>query len=218
MPHADAINSLVATYGALGLFAVVGVGALGIGVPIPVTALLLTIGALSGARGGPDFALVAVAALLGAVAGHLVDYWTGRLGNRLLQRWLDRSRSDRGVGALVRWALRLRGGRSLLVFLTRFLLTSIASPVSLLAGTSGMPFGRYLVLEVGGEAIYVLGNLTLGRVFGDALLAHGVPVAFWLAVAALTVAPLVLLRGITWALSRRSPEGPRPMESAAPSR
>ena len=217
MPNAHSVLSLIGTYGYLGLFAAVGVGALGIGVPIPVTALLLTIGALSGAHGGPSLALAAAAALAGVVVGHNVDYWCGRLGNQLLQRWLSRPREERGARALLSRALQLRGGRAALVFFSRFLLTSIASPVSLLAGATRMAFGWYLCIEVSGEAIYVLGNLALGRIFGVGLLAHGVPLAFWLVVAALTLAPLALLRVVMLALARGRPEE-RPLTSAAPSR
>ena len=204
MPDVHAIVALTSGYGYLGLLAAVFVGALGVGVPIPVTALLLTLGALSVSRGGSSFALVAIAAVAGAVGGHLVDYWCGRLGSRLLQRWFPKARPSGAMGAFLSRTLRLRNGRTALVFLSRFLLTSIASPVSLLAGTTRMAFGFYLLLEVTGEAIYVLGNLALGRIFGARLLAHGgVPLAFWVAVAALTLAPLLLARLAMVALARR---------------
>lgn len=207
MPNVSAVVGLVGTYGYLGLLAAAFVGALGIGVPIPVSALLLTLGALSGSRGGPNFALTAVVALAGIVLGHLVDYACGRLGNRLLQRWLAKFRPESGGGALLNGALRLRGGRVALVFLSRFLLTSIASPVTLLAGTTRMAFALYLTLEVTGETIYVLGNLTLGRVFGVGLLAGGgVPPAFWIALAVLSLAPLLFLRLTMLALARRRDE------------
>lgn len=216
MPNVHAFVALTGTYGSLGLFAAVFVGALGIGVPIPVTALLLTLGALSGSRDGSSFALMALAATAGAVGGHMVDYSCGRLGSRVVQRWLAKLRPDGTVGTFLTSALRLRGGRAVLVFLSRFLLTSIASPVSVLAGTTRMALGFYLALEVTGEAIYVLGNLTLGRLFGAGLLTHGgAPLAFWIAVAVLTLAPLVFVRLAMAALARRRRDEPA-VASVAP--
>ena len=56
------------------------------------------------------------------------------------------------------------GGMS--VFLTRFLVTGIAAPVNLLAGTGSFPFQRFLIYDVLGEAIWVFGYGSLGYLFG----------------------------------------------------
>jgi membrane protein DedA with SNARE-associated domain len=208
MHQTDAIHHLLATAGAPGVFVVCFIAALGIGAPIPITALLLTLGALSGSAGAPNLPPLAFAGVLGAVGGHLVDYWVGRmssqigsrLGGRLEEnagaRWLSRALSRASGDTRLRALLRPRGGAALVIFLSRFLLTPIASPISLLAGMMRQRFGLYLALEVAGEVIYVLGNLALGRAFGARLLAGGGAklLLFWLGVTVLTLLPLALMR------------------------
>jgi membrane protein DedA with SNARE-associated domain len=199
---------LVMVYGYLGLFAAAFVAALGIGVPIPLTALLLTLGAYSAAPHGPSFAAVAVAGLAGVKGGHLVVYGVGRLGGRHLAGRLARVERQSRMRRVVQASSRLRGGRPLLVFLSRFLLTSIASPLSLFAGVTRMPFAAYLALEVAGESLYVLGNLGIGRAFGPQLTARGGGLLLvWVAVAVATLLPLVLLRLVAWAIGRRAGAG-----------
>jgi hypothetical protein len=57
----------------------------------------------------------------------------------------------------------------------------------------------YLGLELSGEALYVLGNLGLGRLFGARLTSGtGGLLLLWLAVAVLTLLPFALLRLLTW--------------------
>jgi membrane-associated protein len=195
MPHMHAILDLIATYGYPGLLVMLFVAGLGIGAPIPVTLLLLTLGALSNSAGGPDFFLLALAAVPGLVGGHTVNFVCGRFGNRLLERWLNKALTRVGVHDLFASATRLRGGRALVVFLTRFLLTPIACPIGFLAGVTRMGARLYLSLEVLGTVIYVLGNLTLGRLFGrDLLKEGGVAPIFWIVVAVAVILPIVLVR------------------------
>lgn len=59
---------------------------------------------------------------------------------------------------------------SLLIFITRCLLTPLAGPVSLLAGAARIAVPRYLVWELAGTALYFCGYLALGRLLGPALL------------------------------------------------
>lgn len=218
MPNAHAVLDLVGTYGYPGLFAAVFVGALGIGVPVPVTVLLLTLGALSGSHGGPSVVPLALAGIAGAVGGHNVDYWGGRLGGRLLDRWLPRRRHSGAVSDVLQMMARWRGGWAIGVFISRFLLTSIASPVSLLAGATRMGFGIYMCLEVAGETIYVVGNLALGRVFGTSLLSsNGALPIFWLVVTVATLLPLVLIRLVARS-ARHAGRDASPTASAAPTR
>jgi membrane protein DedA with SNARE-associated domain len=199
---------LVMAYGYLGLFAATFVAALGIGVPIPLTALLLTLGAYSAAPHSPSFAALAAAGLAGVTGGHLVVYGVGRLGGRHLAGHLARFERQSRMRRVVQAISHLRGGRPLLVFLSRFLLTSIASPVSLFAGVTRMPFAAYLALEVAGESLYVLGNLGIGRAFGAHLTARGDGLLLvWVAVAVATLLPLVLLRLVAWAIGRHTPNG-----------
>lgn len=219
MTYAHAALQLFATVGYPGLAVVFFVAALGIGAPIPVTALLLTLGALGSARGGPSLGALAGAALLSLGAGHAVDFWCGRMGNRLLAARLT------GAFARFAWLRRLshnppRGGFTFLIFLSRFLLTPVASPISVVAGMARVPFVRYLGLEAAGTSVYVLANLALGAILGPrALSGGGGLLLFWLAVALLTLLPAALL----W-LAPRLGVGPRtgpetrPRGAAVPAR
>lgn len=206
MPDTHTALQFLATYGYPGLYAVLAVATLGIGIPVPVTALVLTLGALSGAPDGPALLPLAAAGILGATTGHSGDYWFGRLGHTRVDRWLARVRRNATVAALLHGSERMRGGRALLLFLTRFLLTPIASPVSVLSGATGMRYRPYLVIELAGSAVYIVGNLTLGRIFGQGLLTNGAALpAFWLAVASVTLLPLTLMRLAPRLLNRVHP-------------
>jgi membrane protein DedA with SNARE-associated domain len=186
---------LIATYGYPSLLVMLFVAALGIGAPIPVTLLLLTMGALSNAAGGPDFFLLALVCIPGLVAGHSVNFVSGRVGNRLLERWITKAMARVGAQDLFESAVRLRGGRALVVFLTRFLLTPIACPIGFLAGVTRMETRNYLAVEIPGTMIYVLGNLILGRLFGKDLLKEGgISPIFWIVVAVAVILPIVLVR------------------------
>ena len=199
MPYTHTALQLFATVGYPGLCALLLVAALGIGAPIPGAALLLALGALSGARGGPNLLALASVALLGLVAGHAADYWAGRLGFRLLLvRFTAISRRAPWLHTLVNRSRRT-GWPALLLFLSRFLLTPVASPVSLLVGAARVRFGRYLALETPGTAIYVAANLALGHALGPRAVGGGAGLLlFWLVVTALTLLPFALL----WLASR----------------
>jgi membrane-associated protein len=229
MPNMHTILDLIATYGYPGLLIMLFVAALGIGAPIPVTLLLLTLGALSNAVSGPDFVLLALVCIPGLVAGHTVNFACGRLGNRLMERWLDKAMARVGVRDLLGNAMRLRGGRALVVFLTRFLLTPIACPIGFLAGVTRMETRYYLSVEVPGTMIYVLGNLILGRLFGKDLLKDGgVAPLFWIVVAVAVILPIMLVRYAPRVFARlaqgesasesQASSAPQPVEEASPSK
>jgi membrane protein DedA with SNARE-associated domain len=205
MVSAFSVPQFVATYGYPGLLVATFLAALGIGVPIPTTALLLALGVLSGSQSGPDFAALAVVALVGIGAGHTVVYWGGRAGNHVVERLLQRLSRKGRIQELARHVMELRYGSAVLVFLSRFLLTPIASLVSLLAGITRMPFGLYLGLEALGTAIYAVGALALGRLFGPGVLNGGFALLLFVAVVILAVAlPIVALRfAPRWFLAER---------------
>ena len=52
------------------------------------------------------------------------------------------------------------------VFWTRFLITGIAVPVNLIAGTSGFGFRRFFLYDFVGETIWIFGYGGLGYLFG----------------------------------------------------
>lgn len=194
------MTQLAAGFGYPALALLMLAAAAGVPLPVPVAALLVAAGALSAQPHGPNWALLALCGGTAAAAGHSLDYWLGRAGSPLVTRWMRRL-EHRTIGGLTlyragpgRWAVG-----PLLVFLTRWTLTALASPVAALAGAVRMPYRAFLAAELAGEAIYVCGLLAVGRLLGPALPHNGLfSPTFWIAVAVI----VAIVLGVTALLPR----------------
>ena len=130
------------------------------GVPLPATMLLMAAGAFA-RQGVLGMEGAAGAAVAGAVVGDGCSYVVGRYGAALLPERLQAAAgAARAAQLFARW-----GGWS--VFITRFLLTPIALPVNLLAGSTGYPLGRFFAAVLAGELIWVALFGGLGYLFAD---------------------------------------------------
>lgn len=200
MPHADALFSLVARYGDVAVAGLVLVGSPG--VPLPVQLLLVLLGAASGAGRGTSFPLLAALGTAAACTGDLLVYLVGRTGGRpLLRRLLRCWGKGDDPERVARARLPLWRQSGLVILLTRFALTPLGTPVNLLSGATKMAVPRFLAFDLGGEAIFVLGSLALGRVAGPRVLTLGpLALVFWAAVVVLTIGPGVLI-------ARAAPKG-----------
>lgn len=154
----DFLLTQIINYGAPILGAIAFVSALGI--PLPATLVVIAAGAFS-REGFLPWHTTALIALTCVVLGDCTGYATGyylrgpalnRLGNSV--QW---ARAER---FFQRW-----GGMS--VFLTRFLVTGIASPVNVMAGMGNISFRTFLFYDVSGEAIWIFGYGGLGYLFGS---------------------------------------------------
>lgn len=131
-----------------------------LGVPLPASVLLLAAGAFS-RQGVLDPIAAAVTGAVAAVCGDLASYALGRaLGTRLPARWREGDAWRGAAGMFGRW-----GAWAVLV--TRFLLTPLALPVNLLAGSTSYPLARFLLAVVVGEVVWVLLFGGLGYVFAQ---------------------------------------------------
>jgi membrane-associated protein len=176
------------------------------GAPLPVAALLIGLGVLSAQGQGPDLFLLAVLGTLAAVGGDVFDYWLGRLGSRVVGKWL---------AALLRRLMRQRArtlaqthswqGSGTAIFVTRFLLPWLGTPISLLAGSRRVAFALFLAWDIGGETMYVVGNLALGRCASGWLAQSWFGATFWGLVALVTLLPVLLMLG-RWLRTRRKPD------------
>jgi len=157
-------------YGYLALGALLLLAAAGAPLPWPIAASFIVLGALTAHPSGPSFSALALVATGAATTGHSLLYWLGRSSSPRLQRWRQRleRRLGRGV-TLVRVEKGIARNASLLILITRCLLTPLAGPVSLLAGAAHIVFPIYLVCELAGTALYFCGYLTLGRLLGPSL-------------------------------------------------
>lgn len=222
---AGSLAHLMSLYGYPLIVGIVIVGS--IGAPLPLGFALVLLGAISAGHGGPDFLMLALAGTAASVAGDLVDYAVGRLGGVRLLRWLYR-RQRRLLGRPLVSANRLlRRHGGVIIFLSRFLLTAIASPVSLLVGISRMKLTRFLLWDIAGEAIFVAGNLLVGRFLGGSLEEQGdIAPLLWALGAASILLPVALrlCRSAWLAYQARRPSlppvggivGERPAERVAP--
>jgi membrane-associated protein len=131
-----------------------------VGLPLPGTMFLLAAGAFAG-QGVLDWPLAAPLALVGVVVGDSTGYILGRYGGPLVvRRFAGNQTWGRAQNAFDR-----QGGWA--IVLTRFLLTPLAVPVNLIAGSSRYPFGRFLSFDTAGELVWVMLYGGLGYLFAD---------------------------------------------------
>jgi membrane protein DedA with SNARE-associated domain len=147
----------IINYGAPILGLIVFIGALG--APFPGTLIVIAVGAFcrQGLLAWHTTGLIALACV---VLGDIVGFGIGHYARTPIERRF--AHSDRWAKAedfFNRW-----GGMS--IFLTRFLITGIAVPVNLIAGTSNIRFRKFIVYDLLGEAIWIFGYGGLGYLFG----------------------------------------------------
>lgn len=131
-----------------------------LGVPLPATMLLLAAGAFV-RQGVLPLQATLLAGVGGAILGDASSYWLGRWATaRLPGRWQRSSAWQKSRAVFLRW-----GGWS--VFATRFLLTPMALPVNVMAGSSHFPFARFLLAVACGEVVWVALFGGLGYVFAQ---------------------------------------------------
>lgn len=150
--------SWILVYGAIILFASILLGA--IGVPLPCTFLVLAAGAFI-RQEVLDLPSALGWGLVGAVLGDCLSYGIGRVARGpILRRFgkLDAWRSAENY-------LKERG--AIAIYLTRWLVTALAIPTNLVAGSGGYPFSRFLLFVVAGEITWLLAYGTLGYIFSD---------------------------------------------------
>jgi membrane-associated protein len=154
----DAFLTATLVYGVPALALALLLAALGI--PLPATLLLLAAGAFT-RQGLLDGRWTLALGLLASVLGDSGSYCLGRCGGTLVLR-----RMNQQVAWQRAQALFARHG-ALTILLTRFLLTPLALPTNLIAGSSRYTYGRFVLVDVAGELIWVTMYLGLGYTFAD---------------------------------------------------
>lgn len=154
---ADFLLTQIINYGAPILGLIVFIAAMG--APFPATLIIIAVGAFC-RQGFLPWPVTGLVAYICVVLGDSLSYSMGYYARESI---LDRFRASK------QWAqaenfFQNWGGMS--IFLTRFLITGIAVPVNLLAGTGSYPFRRFLVYDLVGEAFWVFGYGGLGYLFG----------------------------------------------------
>lgn len=131
-----------------------------LGIPLPASMLLMAAGAFT-RQGVLPMQESILAAAVGAVAGDACSYVLGRFSLQLLPAKVQHAGSWRRATALFsRW-----GGWS--VFVSRFLLTPVALPVNLLAGSTGYAWTRFMTAVVAGQLIWIFLFGGIGHYFAN---------------------------------------------------
>jgi membrane-associated protein len=158
----DYLLSTLGLYGPAVLFAVLLVGA--VGLPTPGSLLLLVAGSFV-EQGEMGLWPVLLLGFAGAVIGDNIGFAVGRWGGRRLSLRLSRRfGGERRLRSAEDWLKRWGDAG---VFLSRWLLSPLGSPVNIVAGASGYPWRRFLFYDLLGEALWVVGYVMLGEFFGD---------------------------------------------------
>jgi membrane-associated protein len=147
----------VISYGppVIGVFLLLG----GIGIPVPASLLVIAAGAFS-QQGILDPISACIIGFLAVVTGDSISYLIGKKAAGLVTpRYVSKVDFTR-AGAL----FEKFGGW--MIVSTRSILSAIAVPTNLVAGSSHYPFRQFLVFDIAGEIIWILGYGSLGYVFG----------------------------------------------------
>lgn len=148
----------MATYGSPMVAGLLFLGALGI--PVPATLIVIASGAfirlsLMDAYSTPTFGY------LGTIAGDVLLYAIGYFASG----WIERRFGETTAWKSAHLMFERRGGVA--IFLTRWLLTAIALPVTLIAGSSSYRFRKFVILDILGELTWVVLYGGLGYAFGS---------------------------------------------------
>lgn len=144
------IDHYATLYGALALFFIVALEA--IGLPLPGESALVASSVLA-LRGDLQISHVALAAFLGAAVGDSIGYFVGRRYGALV---LDRFAPRIGLTPERRAAFEAQfQKRGVYVVATARFVVILRQLNGLLAGTTGMPYRRFLVADLIGCAAWV---------------------------------------------------------------
>jgi membrane-associated protein len=192
----DQLLAAVTQYGAPALFGIVAIAA--VGVPLPITLLLIVVGSLI-SQGVMNVWLALGAASVGSILGDQAGYAIGRWGGAsAVARLTGMFGRKAGLEAMEAKA-REWGGPG--IFVTRWLLSPLGPWINLASGTASYPWPRFLFWDTLGEITGASIYISLGRFFSDRVLAlYGVLGDLTWAIAAVLAA--VILGYLLWARLR----------------
>jgi len=154
----DFLLTLVINYGAPFIALVIFLGALGF--PVGASVLVIAAGAFS-EQGILTWHTTALLGLVGAVLGDMLSFGLGYYAKDGVNARFGKSSAWRSA----RDTFDKRAG--LAIYLTRFLVTSLAIPTNLIAGGSGIRFRRFMTWDILGELTWILLYGGLGFWFGS---------------------------------------------------
>ena len=154
----DYLLTLVINYGSPFIALVIFLGALGF--PVGASVLVIAAGAFA-EQGILHWHTTALLGLLGAVLGDALCFGLGYFA----RDWVDERFGKSPTWRSARDTFDKRAG--LAIYLTRFLVTSLAIPTNLIAGGSGIRFRRFMTWDILGEITWIVLYGGLGFWFGS---------------------------------------------------
>ncbi|HEX4276668.1 MAG TPA: VTT domain-containing protein [Bryobacteraceae bacterium] len=149
-------------YGSPALFAIVAVAA--VGVPLPVTLLLIVTGSLAAQGAMNVWSAIAIASAA-AVAGDQLGFAIGRCGGNLLVSRLKRMLGDSERLRQLDAKAKAWGGAG--VFFSRWLVTPLGPWINLASGASRYSWLQFTIWDVLGETVGAALYIWVGIVFND---------------------------------------------------
>jgi membrane-associated protein len=162
----DQLLAAVSQYGAPALFGIVTIAA--IGVPLPITLLLIVAGSMI-SQGVMNLWWAIGAAGAGSVLGDQAGYAIGRWGGSAVITRLSGLFGRRTTLRAMEAKAKAWGGPG--IFITRWLLSPLGPWINLASGTAGYPWHRFLFWDILGEVTGAGIYITLGRFFSDRVMA-----------------------------------------------
>ncbi|MEI8131386.1 MAG: DedA family protein [Leptolinea sp.] len=131
----------------------------GIGIPVPASLMVIAAGAFS-QQGILDPITACIVGFFAVIVGDSISYLIGKKAGGLMTPRLVSEANLNRAGNLFE---KFGGG---MIVITRSILSALAFPTNLIAGSSAYPFSKYLVFDMAGELVWILGYGSLGYVFG----------------------------------------------------
>lgn len=202
---------LVAQYGYVAVFAIIGLESLG--VPLPGETTLVAAAVFAGATHRLSIVGVIAAASAGAIIGDNTGYLLGHWGGyRLLMRFGGRIGFTAGRIKIARYLFLRFGGA--VVFFGRFV-SILRAYAAFLAGTTRMPWRWFIFYNAAGGVLWSVAYGTAAYALGRAVdtLSRQLTVGFAIAgVAAIVVAAFFIRRGEERLLSAAERAFPEPRD------
>ncbi len=148
----------IVNYGSPMVAGVLLIGALGL--PVPGTLIVIATGAFV-RQEFLDIYTTPFLGFLGVVSGDVIGYNLGRFANK----WIEQRFSKAAAWHRTQKLFKRRGGVA--VYLTRWLLTPLALPTNLIAGSSRYSFWKFLLFDATGELTWLMLYGGLGYAFGS---------------------------------------------------